>query len=88
MSKLYMKDIRYTPTMKMRNAYFGDLHGRDIMRWVNKYRAKPCGHAYGVMEIVEDLKKEVDVSYAVLAKIAFSLDCLIADIKRKRPNLH
>lgn len=79
--KIYMKDIRYTPTMKNRERYFGDIHGRDIMKWVNKYFTQPCGHRYEIMEIVEDLRKYLpSVSYAVLAKIAFSLDCLIADI--------
>lgn len=86
MTKIYMKDVRYLPTMKNRAMYFQDIHGRDIMRWVNKFIAQPCGHRYEIMEIVEALKLELpSVSYAILAKIAFSLDCLIADIKRKGP---
>lgn len=85
MAKIYMKDIRYTPTMKNRVRYFQDIHGRDIMKWVNKYFTQPCGHRYEIMEMVEDLRKDLpSVSYAVLAKIAFSLDCLISDIHVKK----
>ena len=80
--KMYMKDIRYTDTMKNRERYFGDLHGRDIMRWVHAFYTKPCGHNWEIMEIVDELKKQYDVSYAHLAKIAFSIDCLVADIKQ------
>ena len=96
-SKLYMKDIRYTDTMKNRERYFGDLHGRDIMRWVNRFwfqvptamvedkLSKSPRHRWEIMEMVEVMRAELpSVSYAVLARIAFALDCLITDIAKKK----
>lgn len=97
MSKLYMKDIRYMPTMKLRNAYFGDLHGRDIMRWLNQFwfqvppamvgdkLSKSPRHRWEIMEMVEVMRAELpSVSYAILARIAFALDCLITDMAKKK----
>ena len=77
--KLFMKQLRSTPTMKMRNAFFGDLHGRDIMKWVNKF----YGSGMDIMQIGASIKAELgDVAGDVIYKIAFSLDCLFTDIKK------
>ena len=99
--KLYMKDIRYTDTMKNRERYFGDLHGRTIMKWVNRYWFQVPTALVGdkftdvprnrwtIMEMVEDMRAELpSVSYAVLARIAFALDCLITDIAQGKARLN
>ena len=96
-AKLYMKDIRYTDTMKNRERYFGDIRGRDIMRWINRFwfqvptalvgdkLSDTPRNRWTIMEMVDELRAELpSVSYAVLARIAFALDCLITDIAKKK----
>lgn len=75
----YMKQLRSLPTMKMRNAYFGNLHGRDIMKWVNKF----YGSGMDIMQMGASIQSELGVVPGnVIYKIAFSLDCLFVDIKK------